>query len=146
MARLEPPIPFGKGDPERTGGEEMVVSVVSTSRGVCDAVISRAKSCACMCSARIASVFLPMAARPKVSEVQFRGKLGWSGGKRWQGVNGAPEFDPYFLSVLRNRHLCENGLTCASFIALWARCSDNALLHFQYSAYLIFPQYPHVAV
>ena len=71
-----------KGDSERAGRRQRgVVSAIATEPDAPDDVIARTMSCDCMFDARIASAFPPRADQPDVADFQYRGKLGWSGGK-----------------------------------------------------------------
>ena len=58
------------------------VSFISTSRGVSGDVQARAKSCASVLGVRVASAVPPMGEQPRVVEIQYRGKLGGSVGKK----------------------------------------------------------------
>ena len=68
-------------------GAERVVSMISAARGVHEAVIARPKSFDCMFAARSASVLPPRAVQPNVVDIQYRGKLGWSGGESGKSGN-----------------------------------------------------------
>ena len=59
----------------------MVVSLSVTSRGVGDDGIDRGRSVGYVFSDRIAPVYPPSAAQPNAGDLQYRGRLDWSGGK-----------------------------------------------------------------
>ena len=64
------------------------ISIKKANSGGTGNLEARAESADCMFSDRIASVFPPMTARPAVVDLQYRGRLGWSGGESGKGGKG----------------------------------------------------------